>query len=103
MDFFVPSTSGPQQAESVYSSIATHVSAPVEPQRIFKLEWQHEGTECSCEVGQPLPEIFRSSETVLAIFDCGDVFKICTPNRGAIKFDPIHAVKASVSNIEYFS
>ncbi|MCW8327803.1 hypothetical protein MD588_03200 [Photobacterium sp. SDRW27] len=103
MDFFVPSASSPQQAESVFSSIANHVSAPAQSQRVFRLEWQHEGVSCSCEIGKPLPAIFRTDETVLAIFDCGDVFKICTPNRGAIKFDPIHAIKSSVVNIDYFN
>ncbi|MGF1702581.1 hypothetical protein L4D09_19990 [Photobacterium makurazakiensis] len=102
MDFFVPSASSPSQAESVFSSIANHVDAPTQEQRIFKLEWQHEGQACTCEIGQPLPAIFRTDETVLAIFDCGDLYKICTPNRGAIKFDPIHASKTSVNSVEYF-
>ncbi len=103
MDFFVPSASSPEQAESIFSSIANYISAPNQSQRIFKLEWRHEGEICHCEIGKPLPAIFRTDETVLAIFDCGDVFKICTPNRGAIKFDPIHAIKPAVVNIEHFS
>ncbi|KLV07132.1 hypothetical protein ABT56_06135 [Photobacterium aquae] len=103
MDFFVPSASSPQQAEAVFTSIAKHVKAPEQAKRIYKVEWHHEGIECLCEIGQPLPAVFRTDETVLAIFDCGDVVKICTPNRGAIKFDPIHATKADVSNIEYFN
>ncbi|PSU34335.1 hypothetical protein [Photobacterium lutimaris] len=102
MDFFVPSASSPQQAEAVFNSIANHVSAPEQNQRIYKLVWQHEGAECACEIGKPLPEVFRTEETVLAIFECDEVYKICTPNRGAIKFDPIHAMKSSVSNVEYF-
>ena len=103
MDFFVPSTSSPAQAESVFSSIANHVSAPAQTQRVFKLEWQHEGEACSCEIGKPLPAVFRTDETILAIYDCGDVYKVCTPNRGAIKFDPIHAVKTAVVSVEYFN
>lgn len=102
MDFFVPSASSPKLAESVFSSIANHVSAPSQPQRVFKLEWLHEGNRCRCEVGKPLPEVFRSNETVLAIYDCGDIYKVCTPNRGAIKFDPIHALKSSVTEVEHF-
>ncbi|ELR67778.1 hypothetical protein C942_00085 [Photobacterium marinum] len=102
MDFFVPSASSSTQAESVFSSIANHVSAPSQSHRVYKLEWQHEGQTCYCEVGKTLPSVFRTDETVLAIFDCGDVYKVCTPNRGAIKFDPIHAIKSAVTNVEYF-
>ncbi|MGF1731429.1 hypothetical protein [Photobacterium kasasachensis] len=103
MDFFVPSASSPAQAESVFSSIANHVSAPAQAQRVFKLEWEHEGNSCTCEIGKTLPAVFRTDEVVLAIFDCGNVFKICTPNRGAINFDPIHAVKSTVNNVEFFN
>ncbi|WP_299015344.1 hypothetical protein [uncultured Photobacterium sp.] len=102
MDFFVPAASSNQQAESVFSSIAKHISAPDQSQRVYKLEWQHEGQTCYCEIGKPLPTVFRTDEIVLAIFDCGDVYKICTPNRGAIKFAPIHTIKSAVTNVEYF-
>lgn len=102
MDFFVPSATNPQQAEAVFSSIATHISAPQQDKRVYKLSWQHEGQDCICEIGQPLPEVFRLDEAVLAIFDCGDEYQICTPNRGAIKFEPIHAAKSAVSDVEYF-
>ncbi|OAN17721.1 hypothetical protein A3K86_02030 [Photobacterium jeanii] len=102
MDFFVPSAESREQAESVFSSIANHVSAPTQEKRIHKVEWLHEGEPCQCEIGKPLPTVFRNDETVLAIFDCGDLLKICTPNRGAIKFDPIHASKGKVVSIAYF-
>ncbi|MBV1839899.1 hypothetical protein [Photobacterium ganghwense] len=103
MDFFVPSASGPQQAEAVFTSIAKHIQAPTQQQRVYKLEWRHEGKVCQCEIGKPLPAIFRNDETVLAIYDCGEVYKICTPNRGAIKFDPILASKSAVQHVEFFS
>ncbi|MDO6496640.1 hypothetical protein [Photobacterium sanguinicancri] len=102
MDFFVPSAETRSQAESVFTSIGNHVSAPSQEKRIHQIEWKHEGDTCQCEVGKPLPTIFRNDETVLAIFDCGDVLKICTPNRGAIKFDPIHANKSDIVSIAYF-
>ncbi|BAX53077.1 hypothetical protein PDPUS_1_01703 [Photobacterium damselae subsp. piscicida] len=93
MDFVVPLATSTEQAEAVFSSIAQHVSAPSQAKRIHKIVWNHEGKK--------LPEVFRAEEKVLAIFDCGDVFKICTPNRGAIKFDPIHA--RVVTPIDLFS
>ena len=103
MDFFVPSATSPQQAEAIFSSIATHISAPEQAQRVYKLSWQHEGQTCTCEIGQPLPDVFRVEETVLAIFDCGDEYQICTPNRGAIKFEPVHAAKATVTDVQFFN
>ncbi|PSW03766.1 hypothetical protein [Photobacterium lipolyticum] len=102
MDFFVPSASSPAQAESVFTSIAQHISAPSQSQRIHKLQWLHEGQVCTCEIGQLLPDVFRTKEQVLAIFDCGNVFKVCTPHRGAIEFDPIHASKSAVIDVEFF-
>ncbi len=102
MDFFVPSATSTEQAEAVFSSIAQHVSAPSQAKRIHKIVWNHEGEKCQCIVGEKLPEVFRAEEKVLAIFDCGDVFKICTSNRGAIKFDPIHASRSAVVDLEFF-
>ncbi|PSV28448.1 MULTISPECIES: hypothetical protein [unclassified Photobacterium] len=104
MDFFVPSAKDLEQAESVYSSIAAHVSAPIpsDSKRVSKLVWSHEGTVCIGEVGKLPPEIFRAPEEILAIFECGDVYKICTQNRGVINFDPILANTKDVSKVEFF-
>ncbi|GAA04273.1 hypothetical protein [Photobacterium leiognathi] len=104
MDFFVPSATDLEQAKTVYSSIAAHVSAPVpnDDKRVSKLVWSHEDTVCIAEVGQQPPEIFRAPEEILAIFECGDVYKICTQNRGVINFDPILANTKDVSKVEYF-
>lgn len=95
MKFFVPHADGPQEAESVYSSIANFVgaSSPHEHERrIFSLSWQHNARSMQAEVGKPLPDYFELGiEPVLAIFDAGTHFKICTPSRGGVLGDPVLA------------
>lgn len=103
MSFFVPSATSEDQAESIYAAIAQHVQASVKDERISGLKWEHEGKEVTASVGKPLPECFGAQdEVVLAIFDCGDVFKICTPNRGAVRFDPVITSRLFVSGVNFF-
>lgn len=103
MSFFVPSADTEDQAESIYAAIAKHVQATVKKDRIHALAWEHEGKEVTACVGKTLPECFATeNEVVLAIFDCGDVFKICTPNRGAVSFDPVITSRLFVSYVRFF-
>ncbi|MEC6906937.1 hypothetical protein [Photobacterium piscicola] len=104
MDFFVPLAKNVDQAQSVYSSIAEHVSAPkpTNDKRIQKLVWTHEGVECIGEIGKLPPEVFRANDEILAIFECDNVYKICTQNRGVINFDPILASTDNVKHVTYF-
>lgn len=94
MKFFVPLAENDAQAESVYRSIAKFVSASVSNLRIYKLAWEHKGQAMQCEVGKPLPSYYETGqEPVLAIFDCGNVYKICTPSRGGLRGGPVLAGK----------
>lgn len=103
MSFFVPSAESQEQSESIYHAIAKHVDAPVNEQRIERLTWEHEGHHVIAKVGERLPDCFGAEdETVLAIYDCGDVFKVCTPNRGAVCFDPVVASRSFVSSVDFF-
>lgn len=103
MSFFVPSAQSQEHAESIYQAIATHVDAPVNDNRIESLCWEHEGQEVVAKVGETLPLCFGAEdEVVLAIFDCGDVFKVCTPNRGAVLFDPVVASRPFISSVNFF-
>ncbi|OEE62263.1 hypothetical protein A1OQ_09225 [Enterovibrio norvegicus FF-162] len=103
MSFFVPAAESQEHAESIYTAIAKHIDAPINDARIAALTWKHEGQEVIAKVGQTLPTCFGSDdEVILAIFDCGDVFKVCTPNRGAVCFDPVVASRANVSNVDLF-
>jgi len=104
MEFFVPAAQDTAQAEQVYGAIAQFVAAPVTDERIWKLRWKHNGMDMQCEIGQPLPDYYKTGrEPVLAIFDCGSLYKICTPNRGGVGGEPVLAGKDSYSSATRFS
>lgn len=96
MKFFIPHAKDDSEAESVYGGFAQFVYArlPDPSKRIWKLTWEHNKMKMSCEVGSPLPAYYQTgNEPVRAIFDCGDLYKICTPNRGGIRGEPVLAGK----------
>jgi len=104
MRFFVPAAEDDTQAERVYGAIAEFVTAPVNTNRIWKLRWRHNGMDMQCEVGQPLPAYYQTGgEPILAIFDCGNLYKICTPSRGGVRGEPVLAGKNPHSSVTYFS
>lgn len=103
MKFFVPFAKDDAEADRVYGAIAAFVSAPIDDQRVARLEWTHKGQRMSGEIGKPLPPYYGTGdEPVLALFDCGNVYKICTANRGGLRGDPVLASRESVSQVVYF-
>lgn len=104
MKFFIPDAITDEQAESIYQTIATNIDAHyLDQKRIYQIRWEHEGEPQEAIIGQCLPECFGiKSETVLAIFDCGETFKICTPQRGAIQNEPVVTSRMFVDHLEYF-
>ncbi|MEW8294040.1 MAG: hypothetical protein AB2715_05220 [Candidatus Thiodiazotropha sp.] len=103
MKFFIPMEKDEERAEELYQAFARFVYAPIEDNRIWKLSWRHDGKDMKCEVGKPLPEHYRTGdEPVLAIFDCGNQFKICTENRGGFRGDPVLAENDWQSHVVYF-
>lgn len=103
MRFFVPLADSASAAESVYESVAAHVSASVQARRICSLEWHHQGHEMSCQVGGTLPSYYQTGiEPVIAIFDCGNLYKACTESRGVATGDGVMIGKHSVTRIVYF-
>lgn len=57
----------------------------------------------SCRVGQPLPPYYQTGgELVVAIFDCGDLYKACTDSRGVATGDGVFIGKRSTTHVEYF-
>ncbi len=103
MKFFVPAAEDAVQTADVYAAFAKFVNAEIRIERIWKLRWQHNGMDMACEVGQPLPKYFgMGDEPVLAIFDCDRLYKICTPNRGGLRGEPVMAGKDEFSSVTYF-
>lgn len=104
MQFFMPEVQDETETEQRYQAIAKLVAAPITKDRVWKLRWRHNGMNMQCEVGQPLPAYYRTGrEPVLAIFDCGHLYKICTLNRGGENGDAVLAGKNVNSSPTYFS
>ncbi len=104
MQFFVPAAESPEQAERVYDAIAKFNGASVTNKRIFALSWRHNGKDMSCKVGEPLPSYYQTgAEPVLAILDCGALYKVCTPSRGGLGGEAVLAGKNHDSHATYFA
>ncbi|MEH1834635.1 MAG: hypothetical protein V7L29_21825 [Nostoc sp.] len=104
MKFFVPAAKDDVKAEQVYNALAQSVKAPITEKRIWKLQWRDNEIDLECEVGKPLPSSYQTGkELVLAIFECENLYNICTLSRGVVKGEPILAGKNSQSSATYFS
>jgi hypothetical protein len=104
MKFFVPAANDRIRAEHVYNAIAKYAQAPITEKRIWKLRWLHNGMNMECEVGKTLPSYYQTGkELVLAIFECEELYKICTLTRGGVKGEPVLVEKSSQSSATYFS
>ncbi|WP_081499538.1 hypothetical protein [Polaromonas sp. CF318] len=103
MKYFIPAAENPEQAERVYEAIAKFNSAPLSGARICALTWPHNGIMMSCEIGSQAPSYYGTgSESVVAIFDCGNLYKICTENRGVLRGEAILAGKGDETPPTYF-
>lgn len=92
--FFIPLAENAEQAERVYEATRRNVGAPAGGPRIRALSWHHDGHANHCEVGGPLPAYYGTGEEpVIAIFDVGNLYLICTPTRGVATGGPVMAGK----------
>ena len=104
MKFFIPAANDHTRAEDVYSAIAKFAQAPITQKRIWKLRWLDNGINVECEVGKPLASSYQTGkELVLAIFECGNLYKICTLTHGGVKGEPVVVEKNLQSSATYFS
>lgn len=89
MKFFIPEAKGEEEAEKVYNAIKEHAENVMgwktTNRRIFKINYQHDKTNHTAEVGKPDT---MTGEIVLAIFEAQS-YLVCTPNRGGFKGQPI--------------
>ncbi|MEH2388029.1 MAG: hypothetical protein V7K14_20110 [Nostoc sp.] len=104
MKFFVPAAKDDIKAEQVYSALGQSLKAPITEKRIWKLQWRDNEIDLKCEIGKPLPPSYQTGkELVLAIFECENLYKICTLSRGGVKGEPILVDNNSQSSATYFS
>ncbi len=95
MKFFVPAARDEAEAESVYQSIVKFHDASSEGPRVCALQWKHNGQIMTCAVGAPLPDYFGTGrDPVVAIVDCGRLYKVCTANRGVLRGEGVLAGKS---------
>ncbi|MEH2214294.1 MAG: hypothetical protein V7K84_27405 [Nostoc sp.] len=100
----MPAAKDDIKAEQVYTALAQSLKAPITEKRIWKLQWRDREIDMECEVGKPLPSSYQTGkELVLAIFECENLYKICTLTRGGVKGEPILVEKNSQSSAIYFS
>jgi hypothetical protein len=82
----------------------TFEATTTDVRRISGLAWKHNGMKMKAKVGSPLPDYFQTGEEpVLAIFDCGDHFIICTHSRGGNNKYPVFTGKPDSSRVSYFA
>jgi len=102
MKFFIPAARDNAEAESVYDAIVKFNNAPQQVNRISELAWEHNGMQMSCAVGDEAPIYYGTGkESVVAILDCGQLFKVCTTNRGVVRGEAV-LVGKSCARPTYF-
>ena len=96
MKFFVPHTKSTEDALSVIDGIAKFIgnSTPQPEEMIYSLTYNHNGQTMVATVGEPVDEYYREAvPEVQAIFppsSAGQPYKICLPNRGVLRGEPIY-------------
>ncbi len=101
--FFIPNASDAEQAERVYQATRQNVGGLEAEPRIRALRWWHDGQMRSAEVGSPMPTYYApSGDTVIAIFDAGAFYKVCSDNRGVFRGDGVMAGKNSQTVVSFF-
>ena len=91
MKFFIPESKDEKEAESVYKSIATFISAeiPEDDQRIYSITYIHNGERMSATVGKDCDSYYNDPmPKVIAIFK-STPYKVCLANRGVIRGEAI--------------
>ena len=92
--FFIPAAEDGDQAEKVYQATRQHVNGLDSSPRIRALTWHHDGQMRSAEVGSPMPAYYApGGEPVVAIFDGGPFYLVCSFNRGVAHGGPVMAGK----------
>lgn len=101
MKFFIPTAVTPEQAEEVYAAVALRNGAPVGSRRIYAIEWIHQGEAYAARVGEAAPARYGTG-AVIAILDCGGLYKVCTQNRGFAHGEGTYIGVNEICDVVYF-
>ena len=104
-DFFIPHAEDEAQEKRVLKSVIEFVSeelgAEIDSQRIYKLEYVHEGEQLIAEVGKP--HKYNDEPVIVILHDkIRDLYLVCTPHRGVLGGIPIMVGSNEVSNKTLF-
>ena len=100
-NFFIPETKDEKQRDRVLQSIIDFINkesgSKIDNQRIYKLDFNHDGENFVAEVGE---KFSYNNEVVIAILhdQIRDLHYVCTPSRGVTGGSPIMVGKFDVNS-----
>ncbi|MBN1186821.1 MAG: hypothetical protein JXB49_31375 [Bacteroidales bacterium] len=90
MKFFLPYIPDSKQAEVTYIEIKTRVSeqmhANITTRRIFSIDYERDQKKYHIEIGQIIKDV---KEIAFTIFECANMYYVCTSNRGVVRGMPL--------------
>ena len=102
MQFTIPGATSSEHAFKVFRGVKKYMNSkgflPYN-KAISKIEYSHNGKTGIAEVNQVSG---INEEMVILIFECENLFLICTPARGVAGGDPIVVSRKDVIQIIYF-
>ncbi len=85
MKFFIPHAETPDASERIYQRIKStsrsQLAGPISERRIFRIEFMHIREKYEIEVGKNA-NIREVTDEVMAIYEWGESYLVCTPSRG---------------------
>lgn len=101
--FFIPLAENEQEAESIYSNIATFINESITDERIYSITYKHNNETMVATVGENVNDYYGESvPLVIAIFK-GNPYKICLRDSGVVRGEPILVGKDSIISLGTFS
>jgi hypothetical protein len=118
-EFFVPRASGDErQAEEVWQAVfrfqQDQTGWLIEPRRIFRIDYTHDGQQMNAQVGERHPygwapdwdrpqgdDELERVEVILEASDNGP-YLVCTENRGVARGEPILVGATEAYKVQYF-
>lgn len=87
MKFFIPGATDEQSAERVYGAtkefLSTELGASFSDDRIYRLNYVHDGTRYEAVVGTP--HALNGEPVIAILYEPGRrLYHVCTPNRGVL-------------------